>query len=118
MTQCRAMNTWPGTAKAFPVVLQRNSFSPRLSARAGDVWRAMQDVVVDQSADVGWTPARYDSTNTMFVVRSMSETAISMTSVALAGCLTERLAASCDTTLKGGQSSVACESVSASSERS
>lgn len=72
MTQCRAMNTWPGTAKAFSVVLQRNSFSPRLSARAGDVWRAMQDVVVDQSADVGWTPARYDSTNTMFVVRSMT----------------------------------------------
>lgn len=72
MTQCRAMRTWPDTAKAFPVVLQRNSFSPRLSARAGDVWRSMQDVVVDQSADVGWTPARYDTTNTMFVVRSMT----------------------------------------------
>jgi len=66
------MRTWPSSAKPFPVVLQRNSFSPRLSARAGDVWRAMQDVVVDQSADVGWTPARYDATNTLFVVRSMT----------------------------------------------
>lgn len=66
------MRTFPASAKAFPVVLQRNSFSPRLAARAGDVWRAMQDVVVDQSADVGWTPARYDETNTMFVVRSMT----------------------------------------------
>lgn len=62
----------PASAKAFPVVLQRNSFSPRLSARAGDVWRAMQDVVVDQSADVGWSPARYESSGTMFVVRSMT----------------------------------------------
>lgn len=66
------MRTWPDSAKAFPVALQRNSFSPRLSARAGDVWRAMQDVVVDQSADVGWTPARYESTGTMFIVRSMT----------------------------------------------
>ncbi len=62
----------PASAKAFPVVLQRNSFSPRLSARAGDMWRAMQDVVVDQSADVGWTPARYESSGTMFVVRAMT----------------------------------------------
>jgi acyl-CoA thioesterase FadM len=54
------------------VALQRNSFSPRLSARAGDVWRAMQDIVVDQSADVGWTPARYESTRTLFIVRSMT----------------------------------------------
>lgn len=68
------MHTWPESAKPFPVVLQRNSFSPRLSARAGDVWRAMQDVVVDQSADVGWTPARYEATATMFIVRSMTVT--------------------------------------------
>jgi acyl-CoA thioesterase FadM len=62
----------PVTAKAFPIALQRNSFSPRLSARAGDVWRAMQDVVVDQSADVGWDPERYERSGTMFVVRSMT----------------------------------------------
>lgn len=66
------MNTFPATARPFPVSLQRNSFSPRLSARAGDVWRAMQDVVVDQSADVGWSPARYEASGTMFVVRSMT----------------------------------------------
>ncbi|MCA0424792.1 MAG: hypothetical protein LCH61_16005, partial [Proteobacteria bacterium] len=68
------MRTWPESAKPFPVVLQRNSFSPRLSARAGDVWRAMQDVVVDQSAAVGWTPARYESSGTLFIVRSMTVT--------------------------------------------
>lgn len=62
----------PQSARTFPVSLQRNSFSPRLSARAGDVWRAMQDVVVDQSADVGWTPDRYERTATLFVVRSMT----------------------------------------------
>ncbi|MCA2977522.1 MAG: hypothetical protein INH41_24855 [Myxococcaceae bacterium] len=66
------MRSFPDSAKPFPVALQRNAFSPRLSARAGDVWRAMQDVVVDQSADVGWTPARYEATRTLFVVRSMT----------------------------------------------
>lgn len=66
------MNAWPPSAKAFPVTLRRNAFSPRLVARAGDVWRAMQDVVVDQSSDVGWTPGRYEATGTMFVVRSMT----------------------------------------------
>ncbi len=66
------MNTVPPETRTFPVTLQRNAFSPRLVARAGDVWRAMQDVVVDQSASAGWTPERYVQENCMFVVRTMT----------------------------------------------
>lgn len=66
------MNTVPPETLTFPVSLQRHAFGPRLVARAGDVWRAMQDVVVDQSASVGWTPERYLQANTMFVVRTMT----------------------------------------------
>lgn len=66
------MRTVPPETLSFPVSLQRSSFGPRLAARAGDVWRAMQDVVVDQSASVGWTPERYVQANTMFVVRTMT----------------------------------------------
>lgn len=66
------MNQFPAASLAFPVILQRNAFGPRLVARAGDVWRGMQDVVVDQSSSVGWTPERYVQANTMFVVRTMT----------------------------------------------
>ena len=65
------MRTFPNSARAFPVLLNRNAFGPRLVARAGDVWRAMQDVVVDQSSSVGWTPERYVSAGLMFIVRHM-----------------------------------------------
>lgn len=66
------VNTFPREAQPFPVSLQRNVYSPRLAVRAGDVWRAMQDVVVDHSTSVGWTPERYVASNRMFVVRSMT----------------------------------------------
>jgi acyl-CoA thioesterase FadM len=66
------LHTVPPATLAFPVTLQRHSFGPRLVARAGDVWRAMQDAVVDQSTSVGWTPERYVQANTMFVVRTMT----------------------------------------------
>jgi acyl-CoA thioesterase FadM len=66
------MNTVPPSTLEFPVTLQRHAFGPRLVARAGDVWRAMQDVVVDESSSVGWTPERYVEANTMFVVRTMT----------------------------------------------
>lgn len=66
------MNTVPPKTLTFPVALQRHAFGPRLVARAGDVWRAMQDVVVDQSSSVGWTPERYVQANGMFVVRTMT----------------------------------------------
>lgn len=66
------MSQVPSGVAAQPVLLQRNSFGPRLVARAGDVWRAMQDVVVDHSTAVGWPPERYAATNSMFVVRTMT----------------------------------------------
>lgn len=66
------MHTFPPATLPFSVTLQRHAFGPRLVARAGDVWRAMQDVVVDQSSSVGWTPERYVEANTMFVVRTMT----------------------------------------------
>lgn len=66
------MHTVPPETLTFPVALQRHAFGPRLVARAGDVWRAMQDVVVDQSASVGWTADRYVQENCMFVVRTMT----------------------------------------------
>jgi len=66
------VHTFPAATLGFPVQLQRNAFGPRLVARAGDVWRAMQDVVVDQSMSVGWTPERFVETGTMFIVRSMT----------------------------------------------
>ncbi|MEW6432160.1 MAG: thioesterase family protein [Myxococcota bacterium] len=66
------MHSFPPDTLSFPVLLQRNAFGPRLVARAGDVWRAMQDVVVDQSMSVGWTPERFVETGTMFIVRSMT----------------------------------------------
>ncbi len=62
----------PAATLTFPVTLQRHAFGPRLVSRAGDVWRAMQDVVVDQSSSVGWTPERYVAANGMFVVRTMT----------------------------------------------
>jgi acyl-CoA thioesterase FadM len=66
------MRSFPEQARAFSVVPQRNAFGPRLVARAGDVWRAMQDVVVDQSASVGWTAERYVAEDRMFIVRTMT----------------------------------------------
>jgi acyl-CoA thioesterase FadM len=66
------MNTVPPESLIFPVELPQHAFSPRLVARAGDVWRAMQDVVVNQSSSVGWTPERYVEENRMFVVRTMT----------------------------------------------
>jgi acyl-CoA thioesterase FadM len=64
--------TVPESSLCFPVLLNRNSFGPRFRARAGDVWRAMQDVVSDQSTSVGWTPERYLAEQCMFVVREMT----------------------------------------------
>ncbi len=66
------MRSVPEHATSFPVTLQRSVFGPRLTARAGDVWRAMQDVVVDQSSSVGWTPERYVEHDRMFIVRTMT----------------------------------------------
>lgn len=55
----------------FPVQLQRNAFSPRDVARAGDLWRLCQDIAVLGSSRRGWPPERYRVEQCAFVVRSM-----------------------------------------------
>jgi acyl-CoA thioesterase FadM len=55
-----------------PVLLPRHAFSPRDSARAGDVWRACQDVAVEASIRAGWGPTRYRELGSAFVVRTMA----------------------------------------------
>jgi acyl-CoA thioesterase FadM len=57
-----------------PVMLPRHAFSPRDSARAGDVWRACQDVAVEASIRAGWGPSRYREMGSAFVVRQMTVT--------------------------------------------
>ncbi len=66
------MHSFPAPTEAFPVAVPRGGFGPRLVARAGDVWRAMQDVVADNSDSLGWTPERFVKAGTMFVVRTMA----------------------------------------------
>ena len=54
------------------MLLNRNAFGPWLVARAGDVWRAMQDVVVDQSSSLGGLdPGPLSRQGLMFIVRHM-----------------------------------------------
>jgi acyl-CoA thioesterase FadM len=55
-----------------PVLLPRHAFSPRDSARAGDLWRACQDVAVEASIRAGWGPPRYREMGSAFVVRTMT----------------------------------------------
>jgi acyl-CoA thioesterase FadM len=52
--------------------LPRHAFSPRDAARAGDVWRAFQEVAVEASTELGWPPPRYRAEGTAFLVRSMA----------------------------------------------
>jgi len=54
------------------LVLPRNAFSARDAARAGDVWRAFQDVATEASTAAGWPPARYRAEGIAFVVRQMT----------------------------------------------
>jgi acyl-CoA thioesterase FadM len=68
----RMLRDVPESSLTFPLTLPQTAFGPRLVARAGDVWRAMQDVVVEQSNSVGWTSARYIEADAMFVVRTMT----------------------------------------------
>lgn len=53
------------------VSLPRSAFSPRETARAGDVWRAFQDLAVGGSIASGWPPERYRDEGVSFIVRSM-----------------------------------------------
>src|SRR5690606_37881573 len=56
----------------FPVALPRNAFSARDAARAGDLWRAFQEVAVGASTRAGWSARRFSEAGTAFVVRTMS----------------------------------------------
>ncbi len=54
------------------VHLPRHAFSARDAARAGDVWRAFQEVAVEASTAAGWPPSRYRDEGVAFIVRSMT----------------------------------------------
>lgn len=54
------------------VSLPRHAFAPGEHARAGDVWRLLQEVAIQGSSALGWTPERYRQANAAFVVRSMT----------------------------------------------
>lgn len=57
---------------AFPYHFPRTAFSPRDAARAGDVWRAFQDVAVDAATARGWSPLRMRDVGSVWIVRSMT----------------------------------------------
>jgi acyl-CoA thioesterase FadM len=57
---------------SIETALPRHAFSPRDTARAGDVWRLFQEVAVEASTRCGWHPSRYRDESNAFVVRSMS----------------------------------------------
>jgi acyl-CoA thioesterase FadM len=54
------------------VHLPRHAFSARDAARAGDLWRAFQELAVEASTAAGWPPSRYREENVAFIVRSMT----------------------------------------------
>src|SRR5690349_14717343 len=54
------------------LMLPRSAFTPREVARAGDVWRAFQEVAVLGSIERGWPPERYRNEGCSFIVRDMS----------------------------------------------
>jgi acyl-CoA thioesterase FadM len=56
---------------SFPLRLPRHAFSPREAARAGELWRLVQEAAVEGSTLAGWPPARYREVGTGFVVRRM-----------------------------------------------
>lgn len=53
------------------LTLPRNAFSARDAARAGDIWRACQDVAVEASIKAGFGPAKYRELGSAFIVRQM-----------------------------------------------
>lgn len=52
--------------------LPRHAFDPQGRARAGDIWRAFQELAVGASTANGWAPGRYREQRCAFVIRSMS----------------------------------------------
>ncbi|MFZ5477657.1 MAG: thioesterase family protein [Myxococcota bacterium] len=52
--------------------IPRHACSPRDHARAGDLWRLVQEVAVIHSTECGWPPERYRELGTGFVVREIT----------------------------------------------
>lgn len=56
----------------FALRIPRHACSPRDRARAGDLWRLVQEATILQSAAAGWPPERYRVEGSGFVVREMT----------------------------------------------
>lgn len=56
----------------YPVRIPRHACSPRDRARAGDLWRLVQEATILHSTEVGWPPSRYRDVGSGFVVRAMT----------------------------------------------
>lgn len=52
--------------------LPRHAVSPRQVARAGDIWRMMQEAAVQASSAAGWPPERYVTEGIGFIVYEMA----------------------------------------------
>ena len=59
------------TQPRYPLLLPRHAFSQREVCRAGDLWRACQDIAVDASTRGGWPPSRYKAEKNAYLMRSM-----------------------------------------------
>ena len=74
--------------ETFDLRLPRNAFNTRESARAGDVWRLLQDAAILGSTRRGWPPSRYNEENCAFIMRRM--TAVHHQSAVHGACLPTR----------------------------
>ncbi len=54
------------------LVLPRHAFGPRETARAGEIWRSLQDIAVLASSRAGFTPRDYREQQIGWVMRSMT----------------------------------------------
>lgn len=61
----------PLAIRDIPLRLPRSAFSPRDTARAGDLWRAFQEIAVEAAEQAGWSPERFRREGTAFIVRQM-----------------------------------------------
>lgn len=52
--------------------IPRHAAGPRQVARAGEIWRLFQELAIQASTAVGWSPARYLEEGTAFVVYGMT----------------------------------------------
>lgn len=60
-----------GDVSMLTLTLPRHACTPRDTARAGDLWRLVQDAAVHAATEGGWPPERFRACGTGFVVREM-----------------------------------------------